>query len=275
MSGKQNIRIALTGCMALLLAFVAFIAKAKDEDFPQAPNPPRLVNDFAHILEPAEVASLEQKLIGYNNTSSTEITIVIIKSLGDYAIGDYAVQLGNRWHVGKSGKNNGVLVLVSMGDRKNSIAVGKGLEGALTDALSGRILRNEMNPQFKAGRYYQGLANTADAIIAATKGEYKADKEHKELPMWAIVILIGGVFFVLWLISKYGGGGGGGKGTYMSGRGAGDFATGWFLGSLLNGGNRGGGWGGGSGGWGGGSSSGGFGGFGGGSFGGGGASSSW
>lgn len=265
-----TIRTIVAFCMAMLLAFVSITAWADDKDFPPKPNPPRLVNDLAHILTDAEVAKLEAKLRDYNSTSSTEITIVTVRSIGEYDVSDYAIQLGERWGVGKKGKDNGVLILASINDRKGWVAVGRGLEGVLTDATAGQIFRKEMVPQFKHQNYYTGFDRAVDAVIAATKGEYKAEKEKKDFPVWALIIIVGFIAFFVWLMSKYGGGNNGGGGKYMSGRGAGDLATGWFLGSLMSGGGRGH-----SGGWGGSSSGGGFGGFGGGSFGGGGAGGSW
>lgn len=246
---------------------------AAESDFPAKPTPPRLVNDLAHMMDAGQVAQLEAKLLHYEQTSSTQITVVTITSLGDYDVAQYAIELGNRWGVGQKGKNNGVLILASKDDRKINISTGYGLEGALTDATSGRIIRNEIVPAFKDGDYYEGFVRGADAVIEATKGEYTADKkahrEKKDLPIGAIFIIIAVIYFVLWLMSKIGGGGGG---SYMSGRGRRGLGGGYWggfgagLGSGLGSG------------WGGGGSSsggGGFGGFGGGSFGGGGASGSW
>lgn len=242
-------------------------------DFPKQQKPPRLVNDFAGFLTPTEVANLEEKLLNYEKTSSTQITIVTITSLGPYEVAQYATGLAHEWGVGQKGKDNGVLILASKNDRKINISVGYGLEGALTDIMCGRIIRNEITPEFKRGRFYSGFDKAADAIIAATKGEYKAEEDYhhgkKPVPPIVTIFFIIMIVVIVLAISKGGGNGGGG---YMSGRGHRDFTTGMILGSLLGGGNRGGGFG--SGGFGGGSS-GGFGGFGGGGFGGGGASGSW
>lgn len=243
---------------------------AGDKDFPAKPNPPRLVNDYAHMLTDAQAAELEAKLVDYDKTSSTQVTVVTVKSLGSYEISEYAVELGNRWQVGRKGKDNGVLVLASLDEHKLNISTGYGLEGALPDAMCGRIIRNEMVPAFKQGNYYEGFVRGVDGIIAATKGEYTADKEDgkgEKLPAWAIILLIVIVYIVLWIMSKFRGGGGG---SYMSGRGHRGWGAGPFIGGGFMGGSLGGGWGGGSSG-----GSGGFGGFGGGSFGGGGASGSW
>jgi uncharacterized protein len=248
----------------LISLFTGFNSFAGEDDFPAKPNPPRLVNDLAGFMSASEQQELEAKLLHYAQTSSTQITVVTIKNLGGYDVADYAIQLGSRWGVGKKGKDNGVLILASRDDRKINISTGYGLEGALTDALCGRIIRNEIAPNFKAGNFYQGFDNAADAVIAATKGEYTADEDdsrgHKKKRPGSIsiIILIIIVYIVLWILSKFRGGGGG---SYMSGRGRKGLGAGpWIAGGS---------WGGGGG------SGGGFGGFGGGSFGGGGASGGW
>lgn len=264
--------------VVLLIAFISQISTfAAEGDFPSKPNPPRLVNDFAGMMTADEQARLEAKLLEYEKTSSTQITVVTLTNLGGYEVAQYGVELFNKWGVGQDGKDNGVLIIASKEDRKINITTGYGLEGALTDIISGRIIRNEIVPQFKTGNFYGGFDKAADAVIAATKGEYKAEEDYhhgRNGDVAGIVVAII-IIVIAILISIFGRGGGGkGGGGYMSGRGFSDVATGMLLGQLLGGGRSGGGWGGGGGSWGGGSS-GGFGGFGGGSSGGGGASGSW
>ncbi len=254
--------------LLLLVLFTSFTAVAANKVFPEPPNPPRLVNDFANMLNSGEREQLENKLVSFDRTTSTQITIVTITDLGGYDVSDYTIQLFNRWKIGQAGKNNGVLLLVSLNDRKAWITTGKGLEGVLTDAKTSRIFRNELKPAFKVGNYFGGLNQSVDAIIEVTKGEYKADKKNKDggIPLAAIIVII---IFILFIIKMTGGGGRGGnrRGGYMSSGGLGDIATGMIIGNLLNGGRGGSDWGGGGGG--------GFGGFGGGSSGGGGAGGGW
>ncbi|MCD6062808.1 MAG: YgcG family protein [Flavipsychrobacter sp.] len=255
------LKYSLTLWVILALSFP--LLAQSDKDFPAKPIPPRLVNDLAGMMSADEQAQLEQKLVDFDKTTSTQITIVTIRNLGGYEVAQYAVELGNRWGVGRKGKDNGVLVLASLDDRDVNISTGYGLEGALTDATSGRIIRNEIVPEFKKGNYYQGFNKAADAIIAATKGEYTNDEKDKDegkrgFPLGLIIFIV----IILWLFSRGGGRGGGG---YMSRRGYRSWG-----GPVIFGG-----FGGGSSSWGGGGSGGGFGGFGGGSFGGGGASGSW
>ncbi len=250
----------------LLLAGAMPALAQKDSDFPPRPGPPRLVNDLAGVMSADERALLEEKALAFEDSTSNQIAIVTIRSIGEYDVADYNTRLGNKWGVGTT-KNNGVLIIAAIGEHKMNISVGKGLEGALTDLVSGRIIREEMAPAFREGNYYRGFDRALDAVAAATRGEYKADPRErtggKRVNFITVIII---VLILLWLMRRMGGGSGGG--TYMSRRGWGGFGGGFLTGSMLGGG----------GGWGGGGSSsggGGFGGFGGGSFGGGGASGSW
>lgn len=250
-----------------IVSLLHFNVTASDSDFPPRPQPPRLVNDLAHTMSEDQVALLEQKLLKYEQSSSTQITIITVQSIGGYDIAQYAIELGNRWGVGQKGKDNGVVILAAMKDHKVNISVGYGLEGVMTDATSGIIIRNEIIPAFKHENYYEGFNRAADAVIAVTKGEYKAEpkKDKKKIPPLAIVIIIIVVYIIMWIIGRFGGGSGGGG--YVSGRGYRGWGGTYWGGTGFGGGSsRGGGFGGGSGG---------FGGFGGGSFGGGGASGSW
>lgn len=258
--------VRLAGLLLVLFGITSTLT-AKDKVYPDKPNPPRLVNDFAGMLKPHEEERLEHKLASFDRTTSTQITVVTIKNLGGHDVADYSFKLFNKWGIGQAGKNNGVLLLVALDNRKAWIATGKGLEGALTDAKTSRIFRNELRPAFRAGDYAKGIENSVDAIIAVTKGEYKADKVAKgkdKFPKGLIVLIV----LLIIIFSRRRGGGRGGGG-YMSGGGFGDIATGMIIGNMLGGG-RSSGWGGG-----GGFGGGGFGGFGGGSSGGGGAGGSW
>lgn len=245
----------------------------QDHYFPEPMQPKRLVNDFAGVMSSSEISSLENKLLDYNHTTSIEIAIVTVDTLYGYDVSDYAFKLGEKWGIGKADKDNGVLILASIRDRKMFIATGYGMEGVLPDAIASQIYRNEMVPEFRSGDYYQGFSRAADAIVAVSKNEYKADPSKapssKGGTIKSILFFLL-IFFILFIIIIRKGGKGGG-GTYVSRRGA-DIITGSILGGLLRGGSSGGSWGGG-GGW--GSGGGGFGGFGGGSFGGGGAGGSW
>lgn len=244
------------------------------QNIPERPSPPRLVNDYTNTLTADQKASLEQKLVAYDDSTSNQVAIVIVPTTGDYAPVDYATKLGRAWGIGNKKTNNGVVLLVAKDDREVFISPGYGLEGALPDITVKSIIDNEITPNFKQDDFFRGLDLGTTAIFKAAAGEYKAPAGYRKSKgsggggsILGIIII---VFIVLMLAGRGGGRGGGGM---FSRRGYGDFATGAILGSLLGGG-RGGGYGGG--GFGGGSSGGGgFGGFGGGSFGGGGSGGSW
>ena len=253
-----------------LVAMVSLPVFSFADDFPPKPSPPRLVNDLAHVMSADEANLLEQKLQAFRDSTSNAISIVTITSIGNYEVADYATKLGNLWGIGTKEHNNGVIVLVAVKDHRMNISVGKGLEGALPDITAGEIIENQMKPSFRENNYYQGLDHGTNAIIAATRGEYKGSGKSKDGGGIPAGIIILGIIIVIIVITRRGGGGG----NYMSRGGSGGFGSGFILGSLLNGGfgggdnDRGGGFGGGG-------FGGGDGGFGGGSFGGGGASGSW
>jgi uncharacterized protein len=237
------------------------------------PKPTTIVTDYTNTLTADEKQRLESKLVAFNDSSSTQIAVVILQSIGQYDVNDYAQKLGRAWGVGQKGKNNGIMVLVAKDDHKLSIQTGYGVEGALPDIITQQIRVNDMNPRFKQGDFYGGLDAGTDDIIKYTKGEYNDDKKaHAKKdsggsPVGFVVIIV--VFILIMVFRNRGGGGG-----QVIGSRGGASPFWWLLaGSAL--GRSSGGWGGFSGGGGGSSDSGGFGGFGGGDFGGGGSGGSW
>lgn len=248
--------------LTLISACILFNAHAQlEKELPARPQPARLVNDFAGILAPDQQAALERKLVAFDDSTSTQIAVVIVETTGDYPIADYAIALGRAWGVGNKEFNNGIVMLIAKNDRKIFIATGYGLEGALPDITAKHIIDNEIRSNFKQNDYYRGLDEGTDAIIASIKGEYAAPDNYRNkkdggIPGILIVII---VVIIISILKRRGGGGTYGGGGYH--RSPGGFM--WFPG------------GGSSFGGGGGSSSGGFGGFGGGSFGGGGSGGSW
>ena len=244
----------------LLLADLPFAGSA--QNIPDRTNPPHLVNDFADVLSDEQERELEQKLMAYEDSTSTQIAVVLVKNLDGTDVADYAVKLALKWKIGTK-KDNGVLVLAAIDDRKTRIEVGYGLEGVLPDITTKRILTEDVKPYFKQQQFYEGLDLATTHIIQAAKGEYKGEykysnnkgkKKGKGLGIGSIIFII---ILIIIFASNSGGGGG--------------FLTGMILGNMLGGSRHSGG-----GGWGDFSSGGGsFGGFGGGSFGGGGSSGDW
>ena len=113
---------------------------AFSQDFPPKPN--TLVTDYTNTLSAGDKQNLENKLVAFDDTSSTQIAIVIIKSVGDYDIAEYGTQLGRKWGIGQKANNNGLLILVAMDQHKMTIQVGYGLEGALPDVIASQIIED-------------------------------------------------------------------------------------------------------------------------------------
>ncbi|WP_394355984.1 TPM domain-containing protein [Spirosoma profusum] len=253
----------------LFLAVIPLSLQAQetaDDVIPQKPNPPRLVNDYVGMLSQSEQTQLERKLRTYNDSTSTQIVIAIVKTIEPYPIGDFAFQLGRKWGVGQQGKNNGLVLVWAPNTRKIYIAPGYGLEGAIPDAIAKRIISNTLAPAFKQEKYYQGLDEATTEIIQRARGEYQSEPDTggSEEGIGAFVIFLIIFIIIIFIISRRNRGGGG-RNNRNRGGGWGPifFPTSTFSGW---GNSSGGGWSSG-----GGDSGGGFSGFGGGSFGGGGA----
>ena len=235
------------------------------QDIPAKPSPPKLVNDFVGgLLSDAQIQQLERKLVAYNDSTSTQVVIVIVKSTQPMEAADFAIELGRKWGVGQKDKNNGLVLLWAPGDRKITIQTGYGMEGVIPDIYAKRIISNILAPNFKELKYFEGLDQAIDAIMKYSAGEYQAEPEEDGGGFIFLIIVILLIIFIIWVISKNSKGGGGKMLKDSSG---------WPYTTYTGWGSNSGSWGGGGSSWGGGSSSGGgFGGFGGGSFGGGGAS---
>jgi len=245
---------------------------------PVAPPPPKdFFTDSTGRIPSDVAAQIEQKLRELEKASSNQVLVVVSDRLPEgYAdISEYANRTAQAWRVGDKSRDNGAVLFVFIGDRKMRLEVGYGLEGALPDAIASRIVNDEIAPRFREGRFGEGLLAGVDAIVLATRGEYKPIARGMPRSQVALIVLVVAFFLFVGVIipflreiqsiRDYR--------TY-SGRGS----SGGHIGRRW--GSGGGGWSSGGGGWSGGGSSwggGGGGGFsgGGGSFGGGGASGSW
>lgn len=255
-----------------ILIFVLFLCSNSFAQY-QIPEKPQLetsVYDFIDLLPAGQKKSLEQKLIRYADSTSTQIVVAIISSTEGENITYLGAQWGQKWGIGQAGKDNGILVLLAKDDRRIAINTGYGVEGSLTDAMSRRIIENVIIPQFKQDDYYGGLNKGADAIFQVLNGEFQEERSFNNdsgFPFETFLPII--IFIIIMIIlssrnRRNRGGKGGGKKSGL------DL---WDIIILSNMGR---------GGFGGGSSRGGFGsgggfsgGFGGGGFGGGGASGGW
>lgn len=259
----------------LLSFFFAAAALAGEDCIPDAPKPARLVNDFASILSAESKAVIEQALINFNDTTSTQVAIVTVNDLCDYEPSQFAYEIGERWGVGNAKFDNGIVILLKakQGNQKGRvfIAPGYGLEGVLPDAICKRIVEVEMIPSFKRGDYDGGVMKAVAVIIDIVGGEYSAESYNQSkkakfnpVPIFFILFFVLVMFLGVFRRAR----------AYSNQNNMGLWASLWLMGSMSgrhrghynNFHSGGGGFGGGGGG---------FGGFGGGSFGGGGAGGSW
>ncbi len=237
-------------------------------NIPKKPDFQTSIYDYANVLSATEKKQLEEKLIRYSDSTSTQIVVITIESLKGEDIGILTPKWGQTWGIGGSEQNdNGVIILLAKAERKIWISAGYGLEDRLTAGIGGEITRNIIIPEFKAGSYYNGLDKGTDAIMDVFKGKYKGERKNNKKDKFPALPFIIIVVIILILISR-GRKNGGNSGSSGVGPSLLDVI---ILSSLgRSGGGFGGGFGGGS------SGGGGFGGgFGGGGFSGGGSGGSW
>jgi uncharacterized protein len=223
--------------LSVLLFFLCFAGSLWAQTQSLPPKPDRYITDQAGVIDATTLASINDQLDQFERDTSNQIVVAIYPSLpADATIDQYTIDTYNAWGIGQKGKDNGALLLIAVNDHKMFICTGRGLEGALPDAICKNIVTQVIAPQFKQGNYSAGVEAGVAAMIAATKGEYKgtgstdADQSgsDQQLPIWAVILFI--IFLII--ISRaarsgpmiYTGGGWGGGGY----RGGGGFGGGGF-----------------------------------------------
>ncbi len=146
----------------LLIAALCATMPAFAQNFPALSG--RVV-DQAGVLDPAQEAALDAKLKQVEDQTGRQLVVAAVSDLQGYPIEDFGYRLGRAWGIGEKGRNTGIVLIVAPNDRKVRIEVGRGLEPYMTDALSGRIIREQITPRFKAGDLPGGIMAGVDAII--------------------------------------------------------------------------------------------------------------
>ncbi|MGC1471916.1 MAG: TPM domain-containing protein [Psychroserpens sp.] len=263
--------------LLLICLLISNLAKAQF-DIPPIPKEQTSVYDYVGLLSASEKNNLEEKLIRYSDTTSTQIVVVVISSSKGENIGLLAPKWAQDWGIGQAKEDNGVFILLARDDRKIWISPGYGVEDRLTAGITGEITRNIIIPEFKRGDYYQGLNKASDAIFEVLTGKYQSTRKQSsstnESPFGFLFFLaIIFIFFIIAISKNKRGGGNNGRGgnrgigtslldaIILSNMGRGSYGRRSSGGGVFGGGS---------------SSGGGFGGgFGGGGFSGGGAGGSW
>ena len=168
----------------------------------------RWVDDYAHVLPAGYVQKMNALISELEEKTSAEIAVVTIPSIAPYSEFEYAQMLFDKWKIGKKGKDNGVIVLLAVKERRWRIQTGYGVEGIITDALSSQIGRNEMAPYFKQGEYGQGLYSGVLAIsrlIGKDAGVslnglqgIRLARPHQKVPF--VLYIFAFFFFLVWNI---------------------------------------------------------------------------
>lgn len=133
------------------------------------------VNDYANMLSPQTRNELEIKLEELEKTDSTQVVVLTLPSLEGDALESFSIRVAEKWKIGQKKLDNGAILVIAKNDRKVRIEVGYGLEGKLTDLISGRIIGNIIIPNFRNDDFDRGVSDGIDAIISVVKGEFKAD----------------------------------------------------------------------------------------------------
>lgn len=246
----------------VMMAGVLFAAPSVRVRLPDAPA--RFLYDEPGLLSSAERAAIEDSLMKFDK-QGIEIGVAIFSTLHGDPIEDVSLALAEKWRPGREDRDNGALIVIALEERSTRIEVGYGLEGLIPDAVAGRIIRNDMTPAFRAGRFGEGVQRAVSSIARAARGEAIPEPDQVALPAWlplVFILLMIAVMIIARRASRR-------SRTLRRLHPRASHGGWWLGGGGFGGGSSGGGFfGGGGGGFGGGS-------FGGGSFGGGGASGSW
>ncbi|RJQ77201.1 MAG: TPM domain-containing protein, partial [Desulfobacteraceae bacterium] len=138
------------------------------------------INDYAGVLSPSTVQRLEEVLTELERAEGTQIVVLAIPSLEGEPLEEFSIRTAEKWGIGQKENDNGALLLIAKEDRQIRIEVGYGLEGRLTDLMAGRIIRNVITPQFKMGRFDQGVIDGVMAMIGTVKGEFTAPESPRQ-----------------------------------------------------------------------------------------------
>ncbi len=235
--------------MAAALICLGICGCGAQEGYPK-PTEKFFVNDFADVLSAEDEEQIYNKGAALQKKTTAQVVVVTVDSVGAEEISDYALNLGREWGVGDAEKDNGVLILLAVGDRDVYVAVGYGLEGALPDSKTGRLLDYYAMDFFAEDEFSKGMASVYGAIVNEVYIEYDMTPDESYTPIeqlpyedeesegalrvgisWLILIAIvvlymsifgrrGGIFF---MGGPGGFGGRGGFGGGFGGRGSGGF----------------------------------------------------
>ena len=169
-------------------------------DVPPKPNWQKdqtAVFDYSKLLTASQKNALETKLLGYADSTSTQIVLIIIDTSNGEDLGLLGAKWGQEWGIGQANEDNGIVILLAREDRKIDINNGYGIEYRMTDRMTERIINRVIIPQFKQNNYYAGLDEGTDAIFQALNGEFEETRDFDDGISAQQVITIVIIFFVI------------------------------------------------------------------------------
>jgi uncharacterized protein len=134
------------------------------------------INDTARMFSPDTVQNLENLLAEFERTDSTQIAVLTIASLEGEDLQEFSIKVAETWKIGQKGSDNGAILIIARDEKKIRIEVGRGLEGKLTDLMSGRIIKEKIRPRFSKGDFDGGVKDGLASMIDVVRGEFKASK---------------------------------------------------------------------------------------------------
>lgn len=164
-----SVRLALVFVISLLGVALS-LARAQDGLAPIPPLTAR-VTDAANTLPPGDRAALEARLTAFEQKTGGQLAVLVVPTAQPETIEQYALRVAEAWKIGRAGRDNGIVVVLAMKERKVRIEVGRGWEGAVPDVEAKRIIREVMAPFFKQNQFAQGLSAAVDKIELAVARE--------------------------------------------------------------------------------------------------------
>jgi uncharacterized protein len=206
-------QLKIKPALIILILYLLFLLQpfSHADIIPEKPG--NYVVDLADIIDNSSEYKLNQYLQELEQKTTAQLFILTITSLEGGSIEDFSITIAHdRWKIGQKGKDNGVLLLISLKDKKYRIEVGYGLEGVIPDSLAGTIGRNYLMPFFRRGEYSKGVYTTALVLaneIAADSGvkitgmpkiKGSGHRNGKDQPVSLMGKIISLMFFVIMLI---------------------------------------------------------------------------
>src|SRR5690606_4918567 len=189
--------------LSILLVFGLFVSPVFAQfDVPPVPDKQTSLYDYVNLLSPSQQQALEEKLVKYSDTTSTQIVVAIIGTTKGENIGLLTPKWAHEWGIGQAKEDNGVFILLARDDRNILISPCYGVEHKLTAGITGELIRNVIIPEFKRGDYYSGLDKGTDAIFEVLMGEYQGSRKSSNnsgFPFGVIFFMF--IVFIIILIS--------------------------------------------------------------------------